>query len=686
MSERCSNDGVRGALIIALLAIAALSVSSWFFLSMGKFTDGALAMPLDDSYIYFQYARNISEGRFFHYSPADEPSTGATSLTYVLVLAGACLMGLQGDSLILFAFVLGTCFLFASAVFTREILKPLSGELVSVGGALLFLLNGHVVWAYLSGMEVGLFATTILLTLLLFQRERQTGRFFGTSVAAALMGLSRPEGFFLAVPVAILVFLVPRERPRSQRFLLAVLCLCSGLQFILNFSLTGSFASTGAQAKSVFHTQEPDVWRDYMARFFQFPWHVLRLFLTDFYSSSFGPRWARVSDLFLSWGFVIAALGFIVARRRRTFLPLLLASWVALSVFLSLIPWAWQVHHHRYQIPFFPVFLIISSTGLGFLLGLVPARVRPLSRMAAAVLLALVLVSFLGSTKRMALQYAHNCENIFRQQVKIGRWIRHNTPSNAIVGLNDAGAITYVGERRAFDFVGIVTANQATNWRSGIGSIVEALERLPEEDLPTLLAIYPNWLPFFLNSGIAKTELFRAHLSLNTICGGTDKVVYLPDWTLLRSGEVVPLISELEQLTLVDSVDVGDIRSEREHDYRPLGKWRSEARVLLDPEGRRVMDGGRRHWLGETMRVRCAPDSPLFVLLRLDDEFKPVTLYVEGKHVGTAAAYESEGSWTYAPFAVPRELVRTREIELTFRLTTGDANDNYAAYHYWFLQ
>lgn len=686
MTEAGANDRLRSALVITLLAVVTLSVSSWFFLSMGKFTEGALAMPLDDPYIYFQYARNIAEGNPFHYAPPDGPSTGATSLTYALVLAGAYWLGAQGDSIILFAFALGTCLLFASSMLVREILRPLSGELVAACGALLLLLNGHVVWAYLSGMEAGLFGTAILLTLLLFQRERQTGRFYGTSIAAALMGFSRPEGFFLAVPVAILVFLVPRERARSERFLFAAISLSCGLQFLLNLSLTGGLASTGAQAKSVFHAQEPDIRRLYVFRFFQLPWHVFRLFLTDFYSSSFGPGWARVSDIFLSWGFLAGALGFIAVRAYRNSFPLLIAGWVILSVFLSLIPWAWDVHHHRYQIPFFPVFLLVSCAGVGFLLRLLRGRLRLVSGFVLTILFAAVAFSFFGSAKRMALQYAHNCENIFLQQVKVGNWIRLNTPSDMIVGLNDAGAITYVGERRVFDFVGIVTAGQAVNWRSGIGSIIEALERMPEESLPGLLAIYPNWLPFLVHSGIADEELFRAHLRLNTICGGTDKIVYLPDWTLLRTGEPIPSASGRDGRTLVDSLDVGDIVSEREHGYRPLGKWRSEAKALVDSEGTRILDGGRRLWTGETMRVRCAPGSPLLVLLRLDDSAVPITLHVERTLVGTAVPDKQEGRWSHASFLVPGELIGAEEVEMTVGPAAGEENESYASYHYWFLQ
>lgn len=673
-------------LIVALLGVLTLAISSWFFLSMGRFTGGALSMPLDDSYIYFQYARSFAEGKPFHYSLVDEPSTGATSLLYTLILAAGYKLGAQGDSIIVFAFVLGSCLLFASSLIVAKILRLLSAGAASIGAALLVLTNGHVVWAYLSGMEVGLFAAMILLTLFLFLKERPSGRFYGTSVAAGLMGLCRPEGFFLAIPVALLTFLLPSDKRRLERLLFAVISLSGGFQFILNWFLTGSLASNGTQAKSVFYAQEPDLLHLYVVRFFQLARHVFLLFLSDFNSLSLGPRWARVATLFLKCGFLAAFVIFLFDRTRRNSIAVLLASWVFLSVFLSLVPWAWNVHLNRYQVPFFPIFLVISSAGLGFLASRAPKRTWILSQLALALIFGLVTISFLGTTRRVARIYAHNCENIFHQQVRVGRWVNLYTPSNAIVGLNDAGAIAYYGQRRVFDFVGIVTSHEAMNWRSGIGSVVEALERLPREDLPRLLAIYPNWLPFLVNSGIAKTEVFRAHLDLNTICGGSDKVVYLPDWTLLRSGHVPPSLESSRGLTVIDSLDVADLESEREHCYRALGTWRPEARVSGDSVGTKIMDGGRRIFVGETMKVRCSPARELLVLLRLDSSSTVLNLQVNGVLVGSVTPERARDGWAYAWFRVPGELVRKQPVEITVRLKSDPERIGYGSYHYWFLQ
>ena len=699
MDNQTRNAAVRRLLIAALLAALTLSVSSWFFVSAGKFTDGTLCAPLDDSFVYYQYARSLAEGRGLSYSPGDAPTTGATSFLYTLILSLGYRMGAAGEDLILFGFVLGSCFLFLSSLLVARVVQSLSNWVAGAGAAVLFLLNGHVLWSYLSGMEVGLFGSTMLFTLFMLQNERTKGSFYGTAVAAALMGWSRPEGFFLAVPVAVTLLALTATRPKGERIAVFCISLLGGLQFGVNHGLTGSFASTGTQAKSVFFTQEPDVLAAYLRRFLELPYFVLNVFLTDFHSSSFGPQWARLAAFFLKAGSATATLGFLFVRRHRTPAALILLSWVLLSLFLSLVPWAWDVHQHRYQAPFFPVFLILACAGLGILANGAAGRPphRTGSRQSAArilptavlcLLLTAAGVSFFGSAKRMARIYAHNCENIFHQQVRVANWVRANTGEDVTIGLNDAGAISYLSRRSTYDFVGLTTPDQAMNWRSGIGSIVEALEDLPEDDRPDLLAIYPNWLPFLVSSGIARDEVFRAHLDLNTICGGTDKVVYLPDWSLLHSGDLPPQSPETGALRLVDEVDVADLKSEARHSYRVIGTWRSAANVLEDDSGRKALDGGRIVFDGERMTVRCVPARELAMVARLDDRSAGIALHLRGTLAGFSAPERVTSRWSYAVMMVPAGLVKSDRLEVTVRRgrVPGGQEKSYGSYHYWFLQ
>ena len=68
---------------------------------------GGMALPLDDSFIYLQYARAIAEGRPFVYTPGNHATTGATSLWYPLLLVPPHLVGASPSFAIAWTFGLG---------------------------------------------------------------------------------------------------------------------------------------------------------------------------------------------------------------------------------------------------------------------------------------------------------------------------------------------------------------------------------------------------------------------------------------------------------------------------------------------------------------------------------------------------------------------------------------------------
>ncbi len=73
-------------LIVALLAL----VSGLIVFGGGATTaDGTRVLGLDDSYIHLQYGWQAAQGAFLQYTTGDAPSSGATSLLYMLLLAGA---------------------------------------------------------------------------------------------------------------------------------------------------------------------------------------------------------------------------------------------------------------------------------------------------------------------------------------------------------------------------------------------------------------------------------------------------------------------------------------------------------------------------------------------------------------------------------------------------------------------
>src|SRR5206468_3994825 len=166
----------------------------------------------------------------------------------------------------------------------------------------------------------------------------------------------------------------------------------AALPFLVNLAASGSIESTSSQAKSILAEPHPDVRHKY---------------LTD------SPRvWLSIVTAYLSW-LQLDGDGNLV---RRYWIP-------------SAAALAWG-RLPRYVGAPLAAFIVVAP-----LAGWAPTATDVYDR--------------------VILFYGHNCENILHQQVKVGRWIDHNLPRNAVVGMNDAGAIAYYWNRPTFDLLGL---------------------------------------------------------------------------------------------------------------------------------------------------------------------------------------------------------------------------------------
>jgi hypothetical protein len=128
----------------------------------------------------------------------------------------------------------------------------------------------------------------------------------------------------------------------------------------------------------------------------------------------------------------------------------------------------------------------------------------------------------------MARLYAWNVDNINEMHVALGQWVVGHTPPDALLALNDIGAITYVSERPVVDLAGLITPE------------VIPLLRTPDRDarLVTLLAernvqvviIFPNWFPGLASRSDLLEPIHQVTLERNTVAGGETMVVYETHW------------------------------------------------------------------------------------------------------------------------------------------------------------
>ena len=140
------------------------------------------------------------------------------------------------------------------------------------------------------------------------------------------------------------------------------------------------------------------------------------------------------------------ALGRAIARewRERKPGPALLAPlWIATLLVSTCALEEPDAHFSRYQMPTLPVFLIWAAVG---------ARRLGVERLAQGVR------GWLVGTAGLALvffaaAFGDNCQDIERMQIRLGETLAEALPPDAVVAINDAGAIAYFSGRRTLDLV-----------------------------------------------------------------------------------------------------------------------------------------------------------------------------------------------------------------------------------------
>src|SRR5688572_11712481 len=96
-----STTPVSGRVNIAAIAgLMALAGAVAFVFSMLGRTGGVPSPPLDDTYIYLQYARRLAGGHLLSYVEGAAPSTGASSYLHLALLVPGWWVGFHGASFV----------------------------------------------------------------------------------------------------------------------------------------------------------------------------------------------------------------------------------------------------------------------------------------------------------------------------------------------------------------------------------------------------------------------------------------------------------------------------------------------------------------------------------------------------------------------------------------------------------
>jgi hypothetical protein len=571
----CTGPSREPALWLASAALLTGAAGAAFW-GAGFARAGRFPVPLDDVFIHFGFARSAALGHPFAWIPGNGYSSGGTSLTYPLALAPGWLLGLRGERLALFAALIAWISVVDLARSLRALVAP---RWVSWAAPALLLAVPLLDWSLFSGMETAFLAAVLGRALLAARaaerappsiRARAQRR---AGLWAALLVATRPE----AAPLAILLGLAVVHAAGSLATAPSLARALGPTGFFLavqaaaNRAFTGEMAAAGAIRKLV--TENPYATSlDVAAELIK---NLAALRSQAFELALGGPR--------IAW--VVPLLGLAAAldrRSRRLAVPLLLGA--AAAIFLVAFNATARFQNLRYAAP--SLLMILAAALLGA--GAVARRGRAGAALAGAALAVAVLAPA-GAFPRQIEHFARASANIAGQQIEVARRLAARSPRPRRLLVGDAGAIPYLSGLPAIDGLGLGGYRGLPFARAsvhGVPAVVELLERLPADERPDVLALYPSWW-----AGLADVfgrPVDRVRIEDNVICGADEKVVYEASFSALADpGEARP--------GAIDAVDVADLVDERAHGYvfpGPRGGW-VIGRVLSLPDGRRRFDAGR---------------------------------------------------------------------------------------------
>ena len=233
---------------------------------------GEFGFPLDDAWIHQTYARNLGLHGVIAFSP-NQPSTGSTSLGWTILLATGYLLKIP---FFIWTYALGGAFAVATAFTAALLSQQYFGDFKRAFiVAVVCMLEWHLAWMGLSGMETSLFIFLTLLFFLLLDRS------LSPILLGALTGLIvlvRPEGIILVLVYGLKLL---RSQPREIKHILLY-----ASTFLLTFSIIISpwivfnfiyshrpFPNT-ISAKFMQYGYPWSLWKS-----MKYPWDVLTYFL-----------------------------------------------------------------------------------------------------------------------------------------------------------------------------------------------------------------------------------------------------------------------------------------------------------------------------------------------------------------------------------------------------------------------
>lgn len=468
-------------------------------------SDAALSgFPLDDTWIHMVYARNLAQSGLPYYNDG-VLETGFTSpLWLVFGALGHLIASSTGASPVVIIKILGVLLAWLSSVAIFEICRRFTKILASSVLCGLYVATMPVIaFSQVSGMEICLATCLSAWAVLCLLKARYLlgGLFLG------LGAIARPENAILTALVVLLVVLSRFSKSRltklkrTLKLLLPTVILLS-LWSLLCLVVTGHLMPNTFYAKSS-------------------TYDVLGTF-----GRIIGEVVLQTPAMFLFSGVLLYLLGILymlTLRQRTIVLIILLYPWlfifaVAASRYIPDQSGAY-FYWFRYVVPGLPFIFIPLAAGFEFLWGAARRsagtgsnkNMKWLLYLTAILLVALSCIKLPGQLRFRSSQYAWNCQNINEVQVELGKWVNKNTPADAILAVNDAGALRYFGKRKTIDLLGLNSQSVLFNPRLApkLQFNLTTMVGFLTIEKARYLVIFPYWFP-----GVVQAEHFESNFRL----------------------------------------------------------------------------------------------------------------------------------------------------------------------------
>jgi len=497
------------------------------FLSFQFFiTNGQMGVPLDDTWIHFQFADNFSKGNFFQFN-AGEYTAGTTSPLYVILLGGTSFIikNFIINSLFLSAtFHLLSCFFIykiSLKIFQSEFspLKNLESEFLSPKSisfivALLTVINGRFAWSAMSGMETTMFTFFCIIGIYFHIQNLSKNKFnLLPALFIALGTVSRPEGFLLFglyLFDLILNFIKEKSLKRNLLTLIfsVIIFLAITLPYLIfSYNISGHFFPNTfrGQGGGLQIIPNSEYLMNVILYFFK------DNFITAFlYIISIFYYFYNIKKYFVNFKYINLIFLWII------FLPLISS---------ILIP-NWR-HHVRYMIPLIPFINFIAIYTFAEMMQLKSFEKIKNFIIRKKYALSFVLIFSIVNYIVFAIALGLNTDNINSQQVKLANWVNQNVGRNETIAVNDIGAIGFINKNKIIDMAGLITPEILLYRTYNMEDNIDSVNYLLKKNNVSYIIIYDEWFKEYLNKYSNQLTLqTSAFLENNTICGAQEMKVY----------------------------------------------------------------------------------------------------------------------------------------------------------------